>query len=512
MAIADTSNTANSQTCNYVYDDLERASSGLCSGSLWGQDFTYDVFGNISKSIPSGYTGITFNPSYTSGNRITGVSYDGDGHVTNDGTYTYTYNAEGRMATVSGTTAVYDAFTRLVELQASSGTQQLVYAPDGFKFAYMNGQTVQKYIAPLTAGLQAVYLAATPAAPAFWRHSDWQGTARMDSTPAQTVYFDGAYGPFGEQYAGQGTSDRVFTGQTADMLTGRYEFPYRQYNPGEGRWMVPDPAGLGAVDLTNPQTWNRYAYVANNPLSYIDPLGLHLDCGDPAANADDPFCDGDNAGGGDGGGDSCAYDACVVAPPPDPVSPVDTGVSQPSGVNLGLNVIWSNLGGVGARCANYVMANCGAANNGTNCTVGPASAGQYVAATAQVAAMTAQFFSGLGPSNLTFAPNSATSQVMAQSGSVQSVMNSYNTTGQTSGLYTFGLSGLVSAGANPVAQFVGSFRWSITPVDGGINLSLTNTTSFRSLTYDAGPQWQRGSFPTPMGNTHQTFNITATCQ
>jgi len=95
-----------------------------------------------------GYTGITFNPSYTSGNRITGVSYDGDGHVTNDGTYTYTYNAEGRMATVSGTTAVYDAFTRLVELQASSGTQQLVYAPDGFKFAYMNGQTVQKYIAP----------------------------------------------------------------------------------------------------------------------------------------------------------------------------------------------------------------------------------------------------------------------------------------------------------------------------------------------------------------------------
>jgi hypothetical protein len=39
----------------------------------------------------------------------------------------------------------------------------------------------------------------------------------------------------------------------------------------------------------------------------------------------------------------------------------------------------------------------------------------------------------------------------------------------------------------------------------------TNTTSFRSLTYDAGPQWQRGSWPTPMGNTHQTFKITAMC-
>jgi hypothetical protein len=125
--------------------------------------------------------------------------------------------------------------------------------------------------------------------------------------------------------------------------------------------------------------------------------------------------------------------------------------------------------------------------------------------------MTGEFFSGLGPGNPTFDPNSATSQVMAQSGPVQEVLNSYYMTGQTSGLYTFGGPGLVSAGGNPVAQFVGSFRWSITPGNGGINLSLTNTTSFRSLTYDVGPQWQRGSWPTPMGNTHQTYNITATC-
>jgi hypothetical protein len=152
-----------------------------------------------------------------------------------------------------------------------------------------------------------------------------------------------------------------------------------------------------------------------------------------------------------------------------------------------------------------------AANNGRNCTVGAASKLQYAEATAEVAAMTGEFFSGLGPGNPTFAPNSATSQVMAQSGPLQEVLNEYYITGNTNGLYTFGLPGLVSAGGNPVAQFVGSFRWSITPANGGINLSLTNTTSFRSLTYDVGPQWQRASWPTPMGNAHQTYKITATC-
>jgi len=46
----------------------------------------------------------------------------------------------------------------------------------------------------------------------------------------------------------------------------------------EVRWISPDPAGLGAVDPSNPQTWNRYAYVGNNPLSNVDPLGLDFDC------------------------------------------------------------------------------------------------------------------------------------------------------------------------------------------------------------------------------------------
>ncbi len=74
-----------------------------------------------------------------------------------------------------------------------------------------------------------------------------------------------------------------FTGQTQDTLPGAqgtYDFLFRQQSSSQGRWLVPDPAGVAAVDPTNPQTWNRYAYVGNNPLSNMDPLGLDGQCDD----------------------------------------------------------------------------------------------------------------------------------------------------------------------------------------------------------------------------------------
>ena len=84
------------------------------------------------------------------------------------------------------------------------------------------------------------------------------------------------------------TTERSFTGQTQDTIagpTGNYDFLLRQHSAAQGRWLVPDPAGLAAVDITRAQTWNRYAYVANNPLNSIDPLGL---CG--SGQPGDPPC------------------------------------------------------------------------------------------------------------------------------------------------------------------------------------------------------------------------------
>lgn len=82
------------------------------------------------------------------------------------------------------------------------------------------------------------------------------------------------YYPFGqEQGATTDPNHYKFTGFERDSESGLDHATFRQHSSSAGRWMSPDPY-LGRMDLANPQTFNRYSYVNNNPLRYIDPSGL----------------------------------------------------------------------------------------------------------------------------------------------------------------------------------------------------------------------------------------------
>jgi|SRR5579863_2477335 len=89
-----------------------------------------------------------------------------------------------------------------------------------------------------------------------------------------------ANGPWGDGFNETLFSDFTgFAGGVWDTENNGDHFGAREYHKIHGSWLSPDPAGLAAVDMTNPQTWNRYAYVMNNPVSFVDPLGLYLmDC------------------------------------------------------------------------------------------------------------------------------------------------------------------------------------------------------------------------------------------
>jgi RHS repeat-associated protein len=256
-----------------VYHGEDRATTANC-GSIWSQTFSFDAFGNINKTGNS-----SFSASYSpSTNRMTTIgsstpTYDANGNVTNDFLHTYAWDAEGRPVTIDGIGATYDALGRMVELNRSGTYTEIAYSPSGGKLALMSGQSLLRAFVPLPGGATAVY---TSSGLDHYRHSDWLGSARLETTPSQTVYGDAAYAPYGETYAQSGTADFSWTGINADVEPANpetlYDFPAREYGI-QGRWPSPDPLGLGAANLGDPQSWNRYAYVDNNPLAVTDPSG-----------------------------------------------------------------------------------------------------------------------------------------------------------------------------------------------------------------------------------------------
>jgi len=281
LSVTDPFFSGGNQSCAYTHDDLIRIASANC-GSVWSQAFSYDAFGNINKSGT-----ISFQATYSYlTNRMTEIgsstpTYDANGNVTNDFLNTYAWDASGRPVTADGVGLTYDALGRMVEQNKSSTCYEIVYAPTGAKFAILNGATLQKAFVPLPGGSQAVY---TSSGLAYYRHSDWLGSSRFASTSSRTMYSDEAYGPFGEPYAQSGTADLSFTGMNQDTASNMYDFPAREYGT-QGRWPSPDPLGIGSAALANPQSWNRYAYVLDNPMRNTDRTGLLCQKGEDCSMA-----------------------------------------------------------------------------------------------------------------------------------------------------------------------------------------------------------------------------------
>jgi RHS repeat-associated protein len=99
--------------------------------------------------------------------------------------------------------------------------------------------------------------------------------------------------------------NQKFTGQERDQETNLDFFQARFMSSLQGRFLSADPFSAGA-DLSDPQSWNGYAYVRGNPLALVDPSGMSpFDPGDPG-DPDFPGC----------WDDFCDFPPPIIIPPP----------------------------------------------------------------------------------------------------------------------------------------------------------------------------------------------------
>ena len=115
---------------------------------------------------------------------------------------------------------------------------------------------------------------------------DWLGTERVRTTAAGVKCETVTSLAFGDGQAVTGScgdpSPLHFTGKQRDAESGLDNFGARYNSSSMGRFMSPDwsstPAAVPFADPGNPQSFNLYSYVTNNPQNRTDPLGHNWFC------------------------------------------------------------------------------------------------------------------------------------------------------------------------------------------------------------------------------------------
>jgi len=140
----------------------------------------------------------------------------------------------------------------------------------------------------------------------------WEVMDRLGSVRATATGRNFQYMPYGEAEGGVAGDGRVRYGTyVRDSTPSAQDYAWqRYYSNFTGRFFSPDRA-VG-TSLSNPGSWNRYAYVNGDPVNASDPSGMFMQAPPPGApdigycdaNPDDPDCiqAGYFLWGGGGGG------------------------------------------------------------------------------------------------------------------------------------------------------------------------------------------------------------------
>jgi RHS repeat-associated protein len=263
--------TGVSVTFTHAYNKVDQRTGQTVSDNTW---WAYPT----GPPSTVGYTSDALNRYAAVG--AVAPTYDGNGNLTSDGTFTFGYDAENRLASANGAgntvSYAYDPRGRRKSKTVNGTTTVFVTDADNrevLEYDGGSGQVLRWYAYGL--GPNEVL-----------GQMNVPGNSRQTFIPDQLGsiigVLDGAgtltkvgYAPYGKSAA---TTAFAYTGQRIDAETsGLHYYRARMYSATWGRFLQPDPIGYrgGA---------NVYVYVSNDPLNLVDPLGLAPDSPSTSTN------------------------------------------------------------------------------------------------------------------------------------------------------------------------------------------------------------------------------------
>lgn len=200
--------------------------------------YVYDANGNLISGDGKYY-------EYDDANKLVRVRHgDANGAVIAE--YFYDYNGQ-RIKKVENGVTTYYVGKHYEEVRDGADIKKTDYY-------FANGERVAKK---------------DLAGNVYYYHSDHLGGTNVITNSSGNLVERIKYYPFGEIREGE-NEKYSFTGKEKDKLTDIYYFEARYYNPEFKHFTQADTVSLNLYD---PQDLNRYAYVRNNPLRFVDPTG-----------------------------------------------------------------------------------------------------------------------------------------------------------------------------------------------------------------------------------------------
>jgi RHS repeat-associated protein len=268
-------------TTQYAYDALDQlVRETRPDGTIY--EYSYDATGNrLSQRKTQGETTTVTTYAYDAADQLTtvnGVSYqhDENGNRIDDGSHSYTYDAENRLLSVqdkkSGETLAsftYRADGMRKTMTTASGTITFHYDENN-NVAYETDENNQMIASYTFEGDHPVSMVRDGKTYYYQLNGHGDVIALTDSSGTKVVTYE--YDPYGALLRKTGSVENpyLYAGYRYDAATGFYYLQSRYYDPQVGRFLTRDTFEGGP---TIPLSLNKYAYAHNNPIMYTDKKG-----------------------------------------------------------------------------------------------------------------------------------------------------------------------------------------------------------------------------------------------